>query len=313
MSSIKTKLKELIFECDSEQEALHLLQNYRRKNFHLVSKKTISATDSTLALKLIKFRQVSNGANLETVWENFVNQMTDFGVENNFIAEILKTIRTKENFWEVHPEDHLRDIVMDARNYVKSEELSKVLVFVAPEAELLSFFCAYQKSIASMIKALGIFVMSPERLKSKIKDLRVSGQVQNLPYSENSKISEYQKDIDAKVGLILATPEDLALIPTSYFEENIKSKKISLILSSLVGQNTLFQSNFPKFIAGSYSLNNLSVDAFSVLNSSMKHKAPVAFLWNEDKVSSILNPEAQVLKILDDLLENQGAQHSYHR
>jgi hypothetical protein len=313
MSSIKTKLKELIFECDSEQEALDLLQNYRRKNFHLVSKKTINPADSTVALKLIKFRQSSNGANLETVWENFVNQMTDFGVENGFIVDILKTIRAKENFWEVHPEDHLRDILMDARNYVKSEELSKVFVFVAPEAELLSFFCAYQKSIASMIKSLGIFVMSPERLKSKIKELRVSAQVQNLPYSANSKISEFQKDIDAKVGLILATPEDLSLIPKSYFEENINSKKISLILSSKIGQNELFQAPFNKFLAGGYSANNLSVEAFSILNSSLKNKTPIAFLWNEDKVSSILNPEAQVLKILDDLLESQSAQHSYHR
>lgn len=312
MSSIKTKRKELVFECDSAQEALQLLQTYRKKNFHLVSRKIINPDTATVALKLIKFRQSSHGADLETVWERFVNQLTAQGIENSFIAEILIRIRSKPRFWEVHPEDHLHDILMDARNFVKFDQLAKVFVFVAPEAELMSFFCAYQKSIAAMIKSMGIFVMCPERLKSVFKDLRVSPHVQTIPYNGKSKLSVYQKDIDSKIGVILATPEDLNLFSENILEQNIFNEKVSLIVSPKIESTEILNVSAPKYLAGSYTHKNPSSETFATLNFSLKHQIPVAFLWNEESVSSILNPEAQLLRILDEFLENQNSQHLHH-
>lgn len=317
MSALKSKLKELIFECESEQEAMDLLKSYRKKNFHLVSKKIIDDSgfddQPTVALKLIKFKQPSKATNLESVWENFVNQMAEVGVEDAFTSEILKRIRTKDRFWEVHPEDHLRDIVMDARNYIKSENLSKVLLYVAPKDELLSFFCSYQKSIGSVIKKLGAFVMCPDDLKSSVKELRISAQVQALSYTSSSSIEDFAKDIDLKVGLILATPENLSSFKLSELEENIFNNKLSLIVSPTVVSHSILNIAAPKFVASAYTQANAVAQIFSSLNTTLKHNIPLAFLWDHDQVSSILNPEAQVLKALDDLFENLSLQHLSHK
>lgn len=309
MPALKSKLRELIFECDSEEEAMDLLKNYRKKNFHLVSKKVADSKDSTVALKLIKFRQPSKAEDLETVWENFVSQMAENHVEDSFVSEILTQIRTKDKFWELHPDDHLRDIVMDARNFVKPEDLAKVLVFVAPEEELKGFFCSYQKSIASMVKSMSVFVMCPERMKSDVKDLRVSAHVQTIPYSAKSQLTEYQKDIEAKIGIVLVTPEDLALFTKSSLEDYIHDQKISLLVSPSVKPTEALNISAPQYVAAGYSSDSSAKNIFSALNKAIKNHQQVAFLWDEDTVGSILNPEAQVLKTLDDLLENQPLQH----
>lgn len=314
MSALKSKLKELIFECESEEEAMDLLKSYRKKNFHLVSKRIIDDSSdaengSTVALKLIRFKQPSKATNLESVWENFVHQMSDLGVDDAFTSEILKKIRTKEKFWEVHPEDHLRDIVMDARNFIKSEKLSKVLVFVAPEAELLSFLCSYQKSIGSVIKELGIFVMCPEHLKAKVVELRASARVQALSYTKRTRLSQFAKDIDLKVGLVLATPEDFSSFDTKEIEEHAFENRMSLIVSPNAVSREILNIAAPKFIASSYMQDKAIAQILSAININLKHHLPLAFLWNHEQVSSILNPEAQVLKVLDDLFENLDAQH----
>lgn len=317
MPALKSKLRELIFECDSEQEAMDLLKNYRKKNFHLVSKvvsqKVADSADSTVALKLIKFRQTSSAADLETVWENFVHQMESYGVEDSFVAEILTRIRAKDKFWELHPEDHLRDIVMDGRNYEKPEELAKVLVYVAEEEDLKTFFCSYQKSVAAMIKAMPVFVMCPERYVSDMKDLRVSKHVQTIPYSKKSQLDKYQKDIEMKVGVILVTPEDLHLLTETVLEQYIQEQKISFLVSPSSYQKVRFCENILTYIASGYTEDHSIKGIFSALNVAMKNDLKVAFLWNADSVSSILNPEAQVLKIIDDLFEEQTSQHFNHR
>ncbi len=328
MSDVKTKIKELIFECESEQEAMDLLKNYRKKNFHLVSKKIIddipsnsslklfnkpSVNTPVVALKLIKFKQPVHATNLESVWENFVQQMSKNGVEDAFTSEILKRIRTKAKFWEVHPEDHLRDIVMDAKNFTKAENLSKVLLFVAHKEELLSFFSSYQKSIAAVIKQLGIFTITSEGLKSAVKELRISPQVQTLTYNNTFSFQTFAKDIQHKVGLILVTPEDLEQIQIDELALNINDNNITLLLSPTVIAKKVLDIAAPKFIASSYTSENTSEQIFSSLHVALKHNIPLAFLWDHKQSSSILNPEAQVLKALDDLFENLSMQHFSHK
>ncbi len=309
MSATKLKLKELIFECETEKEALQLLKSYRKKNFHLVSKKVIDPKDATVALKLIKFRQPSSATNLETVWENFVTQMSDLGVNNSFISTVLKTIRAKENFWETHPHDHLRDILMDSRNFIKVDQLSKVIVLVAPKELALNFFVAYQSSLASMINALGIFVMVPKSLKSSVTEVKSSAKVQVLSYDQDANFSKYQKDIDMKVGLVIVTPEDIDFIKQSGFADNIKSDKISLVVSSLVDPSLLKDTSYRRHLTFSYDSENASQDLFNSFDLILNQKMKLAFLWDHDEQGSILNSEAQVLKILDDTFENETTQH----
>lgn len=309
MSATKLKLKELIFECETEKEALQLLKSYRKKNFHLVSKKIVDPKDATIALKLIKFRQPSSATSLETVWENFVTQMTDLGVKNSFISTVLKTIRSKENFWETHPHDHLRDILMDSRNFIKVDQLAKVIVLVAPKELALNFFAAYQSSLSSMIDALGVFVMVPKSLKSDVLSEKTSAKVQVLSYDQDAEFSKYQKDIDMKVGLVLVTPEDINFIKQSAFADNIKDEKISLVVSSLVDPETYKDSSYKKHLAFSYDSENASQDLFNSFDIILNQKMKLAFLWDHIEQGSILNAEAQVLKILDDTFENETTQH----
>ncbi len=314
MSETKQKLKELIFECETEKEALQLLQSYRKKNFHLVSKKITnpnpsSDQDSTVALKLIRFRQASLASDLETVWENFVHEMTDMGAENSFIVEVLTRIRSKERFWEVHPHDHLRDILMDSTNFIKSDQLSKVLVLVASKEVALNFFNVYQNSIASMIDSMGIFVMVPIKLKSSFSTVKISPKVQILSYDKDADLSKYQKDIDMKIGLIVVTPEDVDFIKQSAFADNIKSQNLSLLVSNHVEQTIFADISYKKYLVDGYNSENSSQDLFNTFYQILKLKMNLAFFWNKDGKSSILNSEAQVLKILDDCFENRSTQH----
>ncbi len=306
MSAPKLNAKELVFNCKSESEALEILNDYRKKNFHLVSKKNSETESTETVLKLVKFRQSSKANDLETVWENFVKQMSTSGLKNSLIAEVLKRTKAKDNFWETHPEDHFRDIVMDAKNFVKPDGLAKVLVYVAPEADLTSFFCSYQKSITSAISEIGIFVLCPEAMKSSVKELKVSNQVQVMSYASTATINEYKADIDAKIGLILVTPEQLAFIaPDSLIDKNLKRKFSLLQAPGLVSEN--FFQNQTSFIAGGY---DSSSSVFSVIGESLLSETKVAFLWDENSVGTILNPEAQTLKSLDELLGEELSQHS---
>lgn len=311
MSAIKYNQKELVFECESESEAMEILRNYRKKNYHLVSKITSpeESPSSATVLKLVKFCQTSNATDLETVWENFVSQMSSSGLKNSFIAEVLKRIKNKKSFWETHPEDHLRDILMDAKNYAKPEGLAKVLVYVAPEEDLVSFFCSYQKSIASAIDELGIFVLSPDSMKISIKDLKVSSQVQVLSYNAGDSIEAYQADINAKIGLVLVTPELVDLLAKDSLNFNISEKKISLLQAPCLVSEKLFK-NSVSYIAGGYDSNS---SAFSAMCESLINETKIAFLWNENNVGTILNPEAQILKSLDNLLSDEDAQQFHNK
>lgn len=309
MSAEKQKLKELIFECETENEALQLLKSYRKKNFHLVSKKIINPDDATIALKLIRFRQPSSAENLETVWENFVHQLLNLGATNSFIAKILTIIRSKDKFWEVHPHDHLRDILMDSKNFIKMDQLAKVIVLVAPQELSLNFLTVYQNSLASMINSLGIFVMTPKYLKSKVSNVKTSPKVQVLSYDKDAEFSKYQKDIQMKVGLILIPPADIDFIKQIGFADNIKSQNISLVVSSLVDLNIFADTSYAKHMAFSYDSQTASEDLFHSFDCMLDQKMKLAFLWDHQDKGSILNAEAQVLKILDDALENTSTQH----
>lgn len=303
MTAVKNKLKEMIFECETEAEAMELLKSYRKKNFHLVSKKITNFDNSTVALKLVKFRQPSNEKDLETVWESFVSQMVDLDIEAEFISEVLNRIRSKKDFWEVHPQDHLRDIVMDAKNFAKQDEISKVLVFVAEDQKLLDIFSVYQRTLGAVIKNFGAFVIMPKRLKASVTSLKTTTQMQVLSYQEKTEFSKFQKDIDLKFGLILVSPRDIDFIKDSTFSNSVKESKVSLILDSNQASKFSESFSFQKFIFADYSSAVAYKQIFSAMNLSLKHNLKLAFLWNKDSASSFLNIEAQVLKSIDDIFE----------
>lgn len=304
MSALKSGFKELVLQCQSEGEAMELLKSYRKKNFHLVSKKSHHSEGTATTLKLVKFRQSSTAKDLETVWENFVKEMSDFGIKDNFIAEILRRTQIKDNFWETHPEDHLRDIVMDARNYIKPENLAKVLVYVAPENELINFFCSYQKSVAAAIAELGIFVICPDFMKANIKALKVSSNVQVMSFEKDANLADYQADINAKIGVVLVTPEELGFLSQESLDLNVTGKKLSVLQApSLVSKKLLKSTD--KFIAAGYESRS---EVFLALERSLVDDIKIAFLWDQNKVETIMNPEAQVLKTLDNLWPEQDWQ-----
>lgn len=307
--SVGPKLKELIFECDSEQEALHLLQNYRRKNFHLVSKKSSTESDSMVSIRLIKFKQKSEETNLETVWENFVNQMMDAGLNSSFIKEVLLKIRAKKEFWETHPHDHLRDIVMDGKNFARPEQISKVFAYVAQKNDLKDFYCAYQKSLANAVSSMGMFVLAPKSMKQEVIDLKISKKVQVLTYDASQSISNFHRDIENKIGLILVDPEETDFLEVQATQQYIDREQVSV--GCAVDLDSSVYDKLPSdiLLVCGYTESNRATVLFDALDLTFKSEVKVAFVWNRDTVGSILNPQLQIIETLDVLLDNRQTQH----
>lgn len=303
MSIADLKMKEVVFECESENEALQLLNTYKKNNFHLVSRKIVDPKTNSLVIKLIKFKQSNGESELCTVWENFVHSMGKLNFSNSFIAKILTSIRTKSEFWTTHPNDHFKDLIMDQKNFVRPSQITKTIVFVGPKESLETFWCTYQKTLRYFIKDKGLFCLAPRSGKSSLEQLSISSQVKILDYNPDAlNMSVFESQIKNKVGIVFVDSEQLETLSGDQIEDLCAKYNLSLILSTDLESKQLESFKGECFLAASYdeSFKNLK----KAIEISFLNDLKIAFLWSLESLNEISNPQKQVLDFLDKQIEN---------
>lgn len=296
MGATTKSFKEVILECRSEEEAFQLMKDYQKESFHFVSKKCVDPETQEAMIKLIRFQNVSKQGSLTEIWEEWVHQMICKGFSYGSIIQILSDIRCRPQFWKTHPRDHIKTLILNDQYYLKTEAITKNFYFIGNSEACISFWCAYQKEIRYIFKENQLFALVPEGLKNSFIDLSVSRRIEILSYKTDPlKNKLYKNILEDKMGLIFIEKKDLK--NHMEFEDN-KSTIVGDINS--IGEISKYPLPSSQHIGVSCCLEDPSQDILKVLNYTLTHKVPIAFLWEAQTLGSILNPKTHVLRFLED-------------
>lgn len=300
---IKAKVKEVVLECDSEEQAQALFETYRKQNFHLVSKKVLDPETNSMVVKLIRFANSKPVANLDTVWENFVTQMRELKFNSSYITTVLESIKAKEEFWKTHPEDHLHNVIFDITPFMAASDLSQRLCVVIDKDGAESFWCSLQKTLKYYIKEKGFFAVAPEEWVDGLKDLSVSQKVQVQGYnSEELSLQKLSQVLEGESGIWFISPEQALELGADFISGVTSAFDLSVLLDSSL-ELERFKSFFdiPCSLVGEYRTGYEGL--IHTLQESYFRQIPISFFWNGDVLGEVQNPEKQTILALEEMFE----------
>lgn len=300
---LKGKIKEVVFECESEEQALELFQTYRKNNFHLVSKKVIDPKSNSMVIKLIRFPEEQPANNIDTVWENFVLQMRDVGFSNKYVTMVLENIKAKKEFWKTHPVDHLHNVIFDITRFSSPKDLSQRLCLIADRNSIPSFWCSLQKSLKYYIKERGFFVVAPEDILNNVKELRIANNIQVQTYKDaDLSLQNLSLTLEGEAGIWFIPAEEAKSLGSDFINGVCSAFDMSLLLDSSLNLDQ-FKSFFemPCGLVGEYRENYEGL--FKTLEDSYFKQLPISFFWNGETLGEMQNPEKQTIEALENAFE----------
>ena len=180
--------------------------------------------------------------------------------------------------------------------FLKTGSMTKNFYFIGSPEACVSFWCAYQKEICYIVKENPLFALIPKNLEPSFINLSVSRQIEILSYRNRTlKKNFYKNKLENKIGLIFIEDKDL---PSTIKEFNTHTS-IIVDIESINKVNPLIPIT-PHDMGISCCLETPSKDILKVLNYTLTHKTPIAFLWDSPALGSILNPEIHVLRFLEN-------------
>lgn len=300
---IKAKVKEVVLECDSEKQAQELFETYRKQNFHLVSKKILDPETNSMVVKLIRFPNSQPEQNLDTVWENFVAQMREIGFSSTYITTVLESIKAKEEFWQVHPEDHLHNVIFDITRFIPASELSQRLCLIADQEPSESFWCSLQKSLKYYVKEKGFFVIAPQEWVDNLKDLSISERIQIQGYnSEDLSLQKLSSTLEGESGIWLIPPDQAQQLGADFINGVTSAFDFSVMLDSALNLDDFKDFyDIPCSLVGEYRKGYLGL--IHTLEESYLRQLPISFFWNGEVLGEVQNPEKQTILALEEVFD----------
>lgn len=301
---IKARVKEVVLECESEQQARELFESYRKQNFHLVSKKVLDPKTNSMVVKLIRFADAKPDENLDTVWENFVTQMREIGFSSPYITTVLESIKAKDEFWKTHPEDHLHNVIFDITRFQAASELSQRLCMIANQEPSESFWCSLQKSLKYYVKEKGFFVIAPEGWESNIKDLSVSDKIVVQGYNpEDLSLQKLSSTLEGESGIWLIPPDQALELGADFINGVTSAFDFSVLLDSALDLDQFKDFyDIPCSLVGEYREGYLGL--IHTLEESYFRQLPISFFWNGEVLGEVQNPERQTILALEEVFDD---------
>ena len=301
---IKARVKEVVLECESEQQARELFESYRKQNFHLVSKKVLDPKTNSMVVKLIRFADAKPDENLDTVWENFVTQMREIGFSSPYITTVLESIKAKDEFWKTHPEDHLHNVIFDITRFQAASELSQRLCMIANQEPSESFWCSLQKSLKYYVKEKGSFVIAPEGWVSNIKDLSVSDKIVVQGYNpEDLSLQKLSSTLEGESGIWLIPPDQALELGADFINGVTSAFDFSVLLDSALDLDQFKDFyDIPCSLVGEYREGYLGL--IHTLEESYFRQLPISFFWNGEVLGEVQNPERQTILALEEVFDD---------
>ncbi|MCO5114552.1 MAG: hypothetical protein M9899_10330 [Bdellovibrionaceae bacterium] len=301
---IKARVKEVVLECESEQQARELFESYRKQNFHLVSKKVLDPKTNSMVVKLIRFADAKPDENLDTVWENFVTQMREIGFSSPYITTVLESIKAKDEFWKTHPEDHLHNVIFDITRFQAASELSQRLCMIANQEPSESFWCSLQKSLKYYVKEKGFFVIAPEGWVSNIKDLSVSDKIVVQGYNpEDLSLQKLSSTLEGESGIWLIPPDQALELGADFINGVTSAFDFSVLLDSALDLDQFKDFyDIPCSLVGEYREGYLGL--IHTLEESYFRQLPISFFWNGEALGEVQNPERQTILALEEVFDD---------
>ncbi len=301
---IKARVKEVVLECESEQQARELFESYRKQNFHLVSKKVLDPKTNSMVVKLIRFADAKPDENLDTVWENFVTQMREIGFSSPYITTVLESIKAKDEFWKTHPEDHLHNVIFDITRFQAASELSQRLCMIANQEPSESFWCSLQKSLKYYVKEKGFFVIAPEGWVSNIKDLSVSDKIVVQGYNpEDLSLQKLSSTLEGESGIWLIPPDQALELGADFINGVTSAFDFSVLLDSALDLDQFKDFyDIPCSLVGEYREGYLGL--IHTLEESYFRQLPISFFWNGEVLGEVQNPERQTILALEEVFDD---------